>query len=208
MQRIDNSGAVASLPEPLAAGTPGYFGRGNPGTGLLATPLSADWANMVQEELYAFLTAAGITPSKTTHNQVLAAVEALFFSLANDVASAAEVQAGTINTKVLTPLRLGDAYKGANQSLTVSGYQRLPGGLIVQWGTTASAATDVQTTVTFPIAFPNAYLNGHCTAILANPSNDNNGAIISATTTQITLVRVSQSGGGVSGALTYLAIGF
>lgn len=81
MQRIDNSGAVASLPEPLAAGIPGYFGRGNPGSGLLATPLSADWANMVQEELYAIVIAAGLVPSKTVRTQVRDAIELLYKGL-------------------------------------------------------------------------------------------------------------------------------
>jgi hypothetical protein len=39
-------------------------------------------------------------------------------------------------------------------SLTANGYQRLPGGLILQWG--ADTATGQNHTVTFPIAFPNA----------------------------------------------------
>ncbi|WP_281660755.1 gp53-like domain-containing protein [Microvirgula aerodenitrificans] len=48
------------------------------------------------------------------------------------------------------------AFQGANQALATSGYQRLPGGLILQWGTyTYSAGTDSVTfSVTFPLAFP------------------------------------------------------
>jgi hypothetical protein len=39
-------------------------------------------------------------------------------------------------------------------SLASNGYQKIPGGLIIQWGVfVGSASTD--TTVTFPIAFPN-----------------------------------------------------
>lgn len=78
MQRIDNSGAVASLPAPLAAGTPGYFGRGNPSTGLLATPLSADWANMVQEEIMGVLAEAEITPDKEIYTQLRDALRVLY----------------------------------------------------------------------------------------------------------------------------------
>ena len=50
------------------------------------------------------------------------------------------------------------AFLGANQSLASSGYQKLPGGLILQWGTlTTSASAD--SPITFPIAFPTACNN-------------------------------------------------
>ncbi len=43
-------------------------------------------------------------------------------------------------------------------SLAGSGYQKLPSGLIIQWGSTpVTAASDVS--FTFPIAFPNACIN-------------------------------------------------
>ena len=48
-------------------------------------------------------------------------------------------------------------FTGANQSIAASGYQKLPGGLIIQWG--RETATGVDTTVTFPIAFPTAVLS-------------------------------------------------
>lgn len=44
-------------------------------------------------------------------------------------------------------------------SLSTSGYQKLPSGLIIQWGTTALISTDALLSVTFPIAFPNAPLS-------------------------------------------------
>lgn len=47
---------------------------------------------------------------------------------------------------------LSSAFTGANQSLSTNGYQKLPGGLILQWGYTASGYT------TFNITFPNAVL--------------------------------------------------
>lgn len=46
------------------------------------------------------------------------------------------------------------AFAGSNQSLTTSGYQKLPGGLIIQWGT----LTVANGSQTFPVAFPNAVL--------------------------------------------------
>lgn len=81
MFRIDNASAVASLPAPQAAGTPGYFTRGDSTTGTPPSILSADWANMLQEELMAVVLAASLTPSKTNHAQLLAALRAMFAPL-------------------------------------------------------------------------------------------------------------------------------
>ena len=48
-------------------------------------------------------------------------------------------------------------FTGTNQSLSGSGYQKLPGGLIIQWGIIEALGGAV-TTHTFPLAFPNAAL--------------------------------------------------
>lgn len=40
------------------------------------------------------------------------------------------------------------------RSLTRPGYQKLPGGLILQWGTVAVAGPNVQVTTIYPISFP------------------------------------------------------
>lgn len=72
------------------------------------------------------------------------------------VASTAQAQAWASNTTLLTPLRLAEAFQGANQSKATSGFQKLPGGLILQWGsgnTTAGSGT-----WDYPIAFPTAPL--------------------------------------------------
>jgi hypothetical protein len=74
------------------------------------------------------------------------------------VASTAQAQAWTSNTTLLTSLRLAEALQGANQSLTTSGYQKLPGGLIVQWGNTGPVVGGANTTVSLPITFPTGLL--------------------------------------------------
>ena len=43
-------------------------------------------------------------------------------------------------------------------SLSTNGYQKIQGGLIVQWGTTSTSSGGI-TTVNFPIAFPNSCLS-------------------------------------------------
>jgi len=48
------------------------------------------------------------------------------------------------------------SFTGSNQSLAATGYQKLPGGLIIQWGTSASVGADSSGTVTYPIAFTTA----------------------------------------------------
>lgn len=78
MFRIDDPSATPSLPAQLPAGTPGYFSRGNPGSGIRPTTLTVDWANIVQEELMAILAAAGITPAKGDTDQVLDALNVLY----------------------------------------------------------------------------------------------------------------------------------
>ena len=71
------------------------------------------------------------------------------------VASTAQAQALTINTTLLTPLRLAEAFQGANQSQAVSGFQKLPNGTIIQWGQgTADASGKI--TGSWPTTFTTA----------------------------------------------------
>ena len=69
-------------------------------------------------------------------------------------ATSAEVLAGTVGNKVVTPAGILAQWTGSNQSKTTNGYQKLPGGLIIQWGIAAS--TTIGVVVTFPIPFPTA----------------------------------------------------
>jgi len=71
--------------------------------------------------------------------------------------------------EVSDAVKIGD-FIGANQSKATSGYQKLPGGLIIQWGTLnrgswTASQTPSNDEVTFPVAFPNGYLSG-----AANPT--------------------------------------
>lgn len=77
MYQTDQSTAATSLPAPAAAGAQGFFTNGNPAAGTPATILDADFMNMVMLELCNIVTAAGMTLSKTTYNQVLLAMKRL-----------------------------------------------------------------------------------------------------------------------------------
>lgn len=90
------------------------------------------------------------------------------------------------------------------KNLSANGYQKIPGGLIVQWGT-AIGSTGGTVTVNFPIAFTSA-----CYAVAATPE----GATVSAINCLTSAINVNNFGlttsfGGSFSALTahYIAIG-
>jgi len=91
-----------------------------------------------------------------------------------ELATTAESQAGTDNSRAITPLGLFNSLKGSNQSLLTNGYQKLHGGLIIQWGL-ATCGADLSTTVNLPISFPNSFLNvrggNKASAIVGNGVN-------------------------------------
>lgn len=55
-----------------------------------------------------------------------------------------------------TGVVLQSAFTGSNVSLTSSGYQKLPSGLIIQWNGANLTDGNGVGTVTHPVAFPNA----------------------------------------------------
>lgn len=69
------------------------------------------------------------------------------------------IDVGALAVEVSDAVKIGD-FIGANQSKATSGYQKLPGGLIIQWGrVTAPAATTVTSHLfNYPIQFPNEVL--------------------------------------------------
>lgn len=75
-------------------------------------------------------------------------------STATQVASAAQARAMTANNVYISPLQLSNAFTGTNQSVAASGFQKLPGGLIIQWGI-ASVSGSSTALMDYPIPFPN-----------------------------------------------------
>lgn len=71
--------------------------------------------------------------------------------------------------------RLGGSL--AQESHATSGYQKLPSGLYLQWGVTASLSSGTTTSISFPTAFPTA-----CLQVLAGVRN--NSAVATTTTGQ------------------------
>lgn len=103
------------------------------------TAWSGKDANSVIWSLMQLLVDAGVSPASfdaddpATYNRVSQAVQ------------------------ILGGVRLSQ-FTGANQSLAAPGYQKLPGGLIVQWGTVGigSGPSTINQAFSFPIAFTSA----------------------------------------------------
>ena len=168
MHRIDTKTAQK---DKFGAGKNG-FTRGNPQTGTPATDLDDDYFDMLQEELCSVVEASGASLEKGRNDQLLTALRALLLSRKNPFG---DIKAdGTVKT-ALENLGLGEAAKrnvgnGQNQipdmaafasSLSSTGFQKLPSGLIIQWGIVSGASNY---TVTYPVTFPNRSL-----ALLAVP---------------------------------------
>lgn len=77
MKRIQSTDAVAVLPAASESGTTGYFTNGDPGGGVPATTVQAEWLNRVQEEIAGVVEGAGLTLNGANNGQLLAAIQAL-----------------------------------------------------------------------------------------------------------------------------------
>jgi hypothetical protein len=141
----------------------------------LTTVLTAQDINQLIWSLMRVLADAGVSAANfnpadpNTYNRVSLAIQALG-----------------------TPL---SAFTGANQSLAANGWQKLPGGLILQWGTytpdiVATTVTEAQVSLTFPLAYPNACF-GVLTQIL-------NAGLDGVADTHLSLVSKSTTGFTVS----------
>lgn len=116
------------------------------------------------------------------------------------IASTAEAQALTDNTKALSALRLKEALQGSNQSLGANGYQKLPGGLIVQWGTCTANTTPAA--VTFPITFPTA-----CQSVVLTSKNSS-GTTYQLGASSVTTTGFNAHNGSASMSCFFIAIGY
>jgi hypothetical protein len=89
------------------------------------------------------------------------------FVPAPGMASQAEAEAGTNNTKFMTPLRSRQGSMPSS-SIATNGYAELANGLYLQWG----RATAVETgSITFPTAFPTAVFSINLTGVSSGAPN-------------------------------------
>ena len=94
-----------------------------------------------------------------------------------------------VDTQVATAVADSD-FTGSNQSLTSSGYQKLPGGLIIQWAAGAAAASGTSQTITFPISFPTSAYRVIASAETASVAGNATGIQVRAQSFTTTSVSV------------------
>lgn len=130
------------------------------------------------------------------------------------VSNTAQARAWTNDTTFLSPLKLAQAFQGANQNLASIGYQKYPGGLIEQWGTKictydSTTSAGFSNSVTFPIAFtspPTVIISrnqGMATAAAGNPDQ-----ITETVTASSFLIICAQSSGTNNFRVSWRAIGY
>ncbi|MCH4575008.1 gp53-like domain-containing protein [Achromobacter xylosoxidans] len=127
-----------------------------------------------------------------------------WIALAAGIASAAQAQAMTDNTVGLTPLRLADAFKGSNQALASSGFQKLPGGLILQWGN-GTTSTGGSASIVLPVAFPN-FMRA-ATASIASVATPRFICVRTFSPGSFGIETFNQTGSSVQSDFSWLAIG-
>jgi len=151
-------------PAAYATGMQVRFIPANTNTGASTINVNALGVKTITTQAGAVLSAGDLTAGRGYILTYEGASFALIGSYAPPAAaSQAEAEAGTVTAlRMWTPERVKQAAiafgfwpAGATEahSFAASGYQKLPSGLIIQWGSQASATTG---TVTFPLAFPTA----------------------------------------------------
>jgi hypothetical protein len=93
-------------------------------------------------------------------------------------------------------------------SIGASGYQKLHGGLILQWGSGTSSGTSAGNgSVTYPLAFPNATLQAY--AVVGGSSSGDYTIQTTSSDATGAVFTVQQSAAGATGVgFGYLAIGY
>lgn len=119
--------------------------------------------------------------TSATASQIVSAIGSTAVANATNASSA--TTASSVTNGVYTT-----NFTGSNQSLGTNGYQKLPGGLIFQWGFSNSIGS---ATITFPTAFPSACFNVVTTVYTTggnegNRSHSQNISAISTTSFSVT----------------------
>lgn len=107
---------------------------------------------------------------------------------------------GSSSWRIVNSTATLDLSGSFGSSLTANGYQKLPSGLIIQWGTFPSTGIGATSVVTLPIAFPTSNLMA-----VASPSTANAFATVQGKTASS--VTIGINGSAASGGY-WIAIGY
>lgn len=108
MDRIWKSGASGTPPVAPAVPSVGFPTQGNPVAGVPATTPGAYWFHMVTEEIRNVILSAGLVPDPSSLGQLAEAI----LALGTQLATSSETQAGSSNTKAVSPAGLAASMLG------------------------------------------------------------------------------------------------
>jgi hypothetical protein len=200
MKNIWAAGALGTPPPAPSSPSTGYPTDGDPLSSVQPTYPGAYWFHQVTMEILNAITAAGLTPDQTTLTQ-----------LASAIALLGPVQSVNGRTGAVSGVVDTSSFTGANQSMAANGYQKLPGGLILQWmtvsvGDVASGGTSG--TATLPISFPNNNFFSSCSPLDGVGGSGSISAMtISKTTSQVVWKLNEWTAGTQSASVLIFALG-
>lgn len=185
---------------------------------------SAVWMNAVQREIVNAIIAAGIVPDGNDYTQLTQAILALIeaniptpestepatVAAATteaqgivELATDAEALSGALSNRALVPSNF------AMRSHSANGYQKLPGGLMLQWGRLGTATLDQTThTVTFPVSFSETAYSVTATIRLGSyVSGTVSPIILSVGSSNFTIEGDHDTDSSITGYIYWFAIG-
>ena len=117
---------------------------------------------------------------------------------------------GTANKHLIDKKYVDDQFSASNAQLAENGYQKLPSGLIMQWGVSdRTTARQEDEEITFPLAFPTACLNVVAIADRLTFKSGNLSLYLKGfTTTTATFVYDSDTANYESTAVRWQAYGY
>lgn len=184
------SGPSATVQNPTTDGTDTYWTVAFADVGAFLTQAAGDSRYAQRSNNLSDLTNVA---TARTNLGVVAATETTAGLL--EIATALEAQSFTAN-KAIDGEKLAEAFKGANYSLTTNGYQKLPGGLIIQWMNVAESV-NTSSPRSWPIAFTTA-----CFGAWVSPNVTDSATYVSAITTTGVTFRMGTAFG--DGATAYV----
>jgi len=121
-----------------------------------------------------------------------------------ELATSSETLTGTDNTRAIHPAGL---MSGFVKSLITNGYQKLPSGLIIQWGITSAITSGTEVNITLPITFPNGFIN----SVASRYSTGVPSTAVSVATNSLSLSQIKASyfnTGGGNSQISFVVIGY
>ena len=143
---------------------------------------------------------ASLAGSETLTNKTIA--------LGSNTVSGTKSQFNTAVTD--TDFAFANDFTGSNQSLGTNGYQKLPGGLIMQWGSVyiGNISDNASATFSYPITFPSTVMHAYVTFFATDNSQDFSGWITSQGNSSCDVNIQEWSGSGQNITAKFFVIGY